>query len=150
MTRCLVLIGLLVLVGNCAFGQTKPDSVAIRELLEKEAATWRSGDVKGHADCWQIRPYSRILVSTADGRTIDVPPSLIINPPATMTGGGGYALLTDLKTSIHGNGAWVSHNEESVTKDGTRTFTYEIRLLEKINGQWKLVGQSAHAYKPTN
>jgi len=148
MTRYLVVISLLVSIGNRAFGQAKPDSVAIRELLEKEAATWRSGDVKAHGDCWLIRPYSRILASRVDGGAIDISPSIIVNPPANLTGRGGRAIITGLKTSVHGNSAWVSHNEESVAEDGTRTYTYEIRLLEKENGQWKLVGQSTLAYRP--
>src|SRR5690242_8176702 len=41
------------------------DAAAIIKVLEKESATWRSGDSIAHAACWQIRPYSTILVSTA-------------------------------------------------------------------------------------
>jgi len=28
-----------------------------------------------------------------------------------------------------------------------KTYSHEIRLLEKINGNWKLVGQTIHVYK---
>jgi hypothetical protein len=49
--------------------------------------------------------------------------------------------------SINGNSAWVSHDEESTTAEGKKTFSYEIRMLEKIKGEWKLVGQSIHIYK---
>ncbi|MEN9548979.1 MAG: hypothetical protein RIR12_1570 [Bacteroidota bacterium] len=131
-----------------SLAQKVNDTTAIRLLLEKESATWRSGDVKGHAECWHVQPYSRILVSTADGNTIDVPPIVMINPPATMVGQGGYAINSNYKMSISKNTAWVSHHEESVAKDGKKSFSYEIRLLEKIKGQWKLVGQSIHMYKP--
>jgi hypothetical protein len=41
-----------------------------------------------------------------------------------------------------GTTAWVSHDEESTAKDGHKSYSAEIRLLEKIDGQWKLVGQS--------
>ena len=128
-------------------GQYAKDSVDIRLLLEKESATWRSGDIKAHADCWLIRPYSRILISTGDSTVIDVPPSLMINPPPSITGQGGYSINTDYRMSIRDNNAWVSHHEESVSKEGKRTYSYEIRLLEKVEGQWKLVGQSIHIYK---
>ncbi len=131
-----------------ADAQKLNDTTAIKNLLEKESATWRSGDVKAHADCWHIQPYSRILVSSADGNCYDVAPQTIINPPAGMMGNGGFAVLSNYKFSIHKNNAWVSHDEVSTASDGTKTYSYEIRMLEKIKGQWKLVGQSIHAYKP--
>ncbi len=130
------------------YQQQVNDSTAIKQLLEKESATWRSGDVKAHADCWYIQPYSKILVSTAEGVTIDVIPSSIINPSPTVMGNGGYAINSNYKFSINGNNAWVSHNEESTDKNGNKKFSYEIRILEKINGQWKLVAQSIHMYTP--
>lgn len=138
---------LLALVLASSFGQSKKDSLAIINLLEKEAATWRAGDIKAHAECWQIRPYSRILISTTDARVIDLDPKIIVNPPANMTGNGGNAIISKLKMGITGESAWVSHDEESITKDGISTFSYEVRLLEKVKGEWKLVGQSVHQYK---
>lgn len=64
-----------------------------------------------------------------------------------MTGNGGNAIISKLKMGITGESAWVSHDEESITKDGISTFSYEVRLLEKVKGEWKLVGQSVHQYK---
>ena len=60
---------------------------------------------------------------------------------------GGFAVNSNYKMSIHGNNAFVSHDEISTTKDGKKSLSYEIRLLEKINGEWKLVGQSIHIDK---
>lgn len=124
------------------------DTTAIKALLQKESDTWRSGDVKGHADCWYIQPYSRILVSTADGHCYDVPPAQVINPAPGAMGNGGHAELSGFRFSIHKRNAWVSHDEVSYAKDGTKSYSHEIRLLEKIKGEWKLVGQSIHLYKP--
>jgi hypothetical protein len=139
----------LVLVLTNTRGQSAQDSIAIVRLLEKEGATWRSGDVKGHADCWFIRPYSRILVSTADGRSMDVPPALMLNPPASMFGNGGFSIHSNYKMSIYADNASVSHDEVSVSKDGQETYSREFRLLEKVQNQWKIVSQSAHMYMPT-
>jgi len=130
-----------------SFREQNDDAAAIKKLLEKEAATWRSSDVTAHAVCWHIQPYSRILVSTADGSTFDVPPENMIKSSASM-GNGGFALISNYKVSIHGNNAWASHDEESTAKDGKKTYSYEIRILEKINNEWKLVGQSIHIYVP--
>lgn len=120
------------------------EEIAIIQLLEKESATWRSGDVKAHADCWAIKPYSRILISTGDGNVIDVPPQVMIDPPADMAGNGGTSRNSNYKFHIEGNTAWVSHDEVSIATDGSESYTFEYRMLEKINGEWKLVGQSIH------
>ena len=63
-------------------------------------------------------------------------------------GNGGSSVNTNYKMSINGDNAWVSHDEESTGKDGIKTYSFEIRILEKINDQWKLTGQSIHIYKP--
>ncbi len=139
---------LLISILTCCLGkvfcQNKEDTSAIKQLLEKESATWRSGDVKGHAACWHIQPYSRILVSTGDGKVLDIPPNVMIHPPTTAMGNGGTSINTNYKMSINGNNAWVSHDEISTAKDGKKSYSSEIRILEKINSEWKLVGQSIH------
>ncbi|MFV8340896.1 endo-arabinase [Flavobacterium sp. XS2P39] len=139
---------LIISISILGYSQIIDESEAIKRVLEKESATWRARDSKGHTECWHIKPYSRILVSTTEGVTIDVPPTAMINTNPNSMGNGGSSLNTNYKMSIHENNAWVSHDEESTAKDGKKTFSYEIRLLEKIEGQWKLVGQSIHIYKP--
>lgn len=141
------LISTLICCVCSVFCQSKNDTTAIKQLLEKESATWRSGDTKGHADCWHIQPYSKILVSTGDGRVLDIPPTAMINSPATAMGNGGTSINTDYKMNINGVNAWVSHHEVSTAKDGKKSFSDEIRILEKIDGNWKLVGQSIHIYQ---
>jgi hypothetical protein len=139
----LVLLSSYLLVG-CS--QPMDDTAAIKQVLERESATWRAGDVPGHAACWHIQPYSRILVSTGDGQALDIPPAQMLAPSPSM-GQGGAAVNTNYKMHVAGNTAWVSHDEESTAKDGQKTYSYELRLLEKIDNQWKLVGQSIHLRK---
>ncbi|MFM2367837.1 MAG: hypothetical protein RL619_133 [Bacteroidota bacterium] len=139
---------LIISISILSYSQKIDESELIKKLLEKESATWRAADSKGHTECWYIQPYSRILVSTAEGVTLDIPPTAMINTNPNAMGNGGFSVNSNYKMSIHKNNAWVSHNEESTAKDGKKTFSYEIRLLEKINGQWKLVGQSIHIYEP--
>ncbi|GAB2850221.1 hypothetical protein GCM10027044_06710 [Hymenobacter ruber] len=137
----------MVILAAAGCSRATDEEAAIRQVLEREAATWRAGDAPGHAACWHIQPYSRILVSTADGKALDIPPALMVSASPAM-GQGGQAVQSNFKMSIAGNRAWVSHDEESTAKSGQKTFSYEVRLLEKIDNQWKLVGQSIHAYKP--
>jgi TolB protein len=125
---------------------SQQDSLAIIKVLEKEGLTWRVGDKKAHGELWKEQPYSRILVSTADGQTIDVPTETIINPPSSMIGKGGFAFHSNHKMRIDNNIAWVAHDEVSVDTDGKETLSHEVRFLEKFDGNWKLVGQSNHFY----
>lgn len=127
---------------------TQKNTAAIKALLDREAATWRAGDVQAHASCWVIRPYSTILVSTADGKCFEVPPDLMIHPSASSMGHGGTSTRSNYKFSIHGKAAWVSHDEVSESPDGKKSYSHEIRMLEKVHHQWKLVGQSIQLYVP--
>ena len=138
---------LLIAISLAGYSQKTDEAESIKKLLEKESATWRAQDSKGHTECWHIQPYSRILVSTPEGKTFDVPPTAMIDTKPEAMGNGGFAVQTNYKMSINGNTAWVSHDEESTSKEGKKTLSYEIRMLEKIKNQWKLVGQSIHIYK---
>ena len=128
--------------------QSVNDTTAIKLLLEKESATWRQGDVKRQAACWQIRPYSKVWVSTIDGKFIDVPVETIVHPKQDRMGGGGSSENFNYVYSIRGDGAWVSHDERSIAKDGSVTYSHEVRMLEKIAREWKLVAQFIYAYRP--
>jgi hypothetical protein len=139
------LIGSVIIL-SC--NQKTDETFAIKAVIEKETATWRIADIKGHADCWHIEPYTRILVSTADGLTLDISPNIIINPTPDIMGDKSVSVNTNYKISINGNSAWSSHDQETTATDGTKSYSYEMRMLEKINGQWKIVGESVHHYKP--
>ncbi len=140
---------LFAYITNTSFCQKNNDTTLIRLLLEKESATWRSGDLKAHASCWKIQPYSKITVYTLDNKVIDVPPSFIINPPKDIAGKGGFSKNTNYRYCINKNIAWVSHNEESELPDGSINYSFENRILEKFNDQWKLVSQTIHNYIPS-
>jgi Tol biopolymer transport system component len=128
------------------YGQVLSDSIAIVQLLEKEAASWRTGDIKTHSECWQVRPYNRIWVTLANGTSINIPPQMIINPSPESAGKGGLAFLSNYKMNIYKDNAWVSHEEVSVGVDGKESHSRELRMLEKAGSQWKLVGQSMYMY----
>ena len=143
---CLTFIIGSIFLFSCNKKTDEPS--AIKSVIERETATWRLGDIKGHADCWHIQPYTRILVSTADGLTLDISPNIIINPTPDIMGDKSVSANKNYKISINGNSAWSSHDQETTSTDGTKSYSYEMRMLEKINGQWKIVGESVHHYKP--
>jgi hypothetical protein len=135
------------LLATNLFAQTV-DEKAIKEVIERETTTWRAGDAKGHADCWEVRPYSRIFVSLLDGTHIDVKPETMKQSSEAM-GGGGSSVNTNYKIAVSGNSAWANFDEETTNKDGSKGYSHEMRMLEKVNGKWKIVGESVHYYKPT-
>ncbi len=141
---CLLLFSILSSISLSA--QQSKDSLEIITLLEKEGRTWRMGDKEGHAECWLERPYGRIMVSTADGNTFNLPSKTMIAPQPGMMGNGGFAFHSDYSMKIGRDMAWVNHDEVSVDTNGKVSLSHEIRLLEKWNNQWKLVGQSIHSY----
>ena len=112
---------LFIGVSSFAYCQQGKEEAAIIKVLEKESATWRAKDVEGHKDCWYVQPYSRILVSLPDGKTIDVPPASKQNMQAENMGNGGFAVNSNYKMSINKNNAWVSHDELSTDAEGKRT-----------------------------
>ncbi len=140
---------LTVLFVTSLQAQTASDTLDILNLLEKESRTWRSGDVAGHTECWQERPYNKIWVNRGGGELLDIPASRIIHPSDEMIGQGGQAYLSNLQMNIFGDRAWVNHDEVSVDVEGKEVYTHELRFLEKVEGAWKLVGQSLYPYELT-
>jgi len=78
---------------------------------------------------------------------LDVPPQFMLAPPPNTMGKGGSAVQAHYRFSIRGDAAWVSHDEVSTARDGAKSYSTEFRMLEKVAGQWKLVGQSIHLRK---
>jgi hypothetical protein len=136
----------LLLIYICSYSQTNNDSVAIVKLLEKAATTFRSGDAKAYADCWKIHSYSVVLISTADGKAMTIPAEGLAKSSSSM-GQGGFATATNYRMSIHNDNGWTSFDEVSTAKDGTKSYSHEMWMVEKINGEWKLVAASMHFYK---
>ncbi len=139
MKRILLFV-FLVGFATDGFCQTN-DSAAIVQVLEKESSTWRSGDLTAHASCWKAQPYSNMIIMTADGKTFAVPVDKIIHPAPGTAGQGGTSENSNYHMSIHGTTALVTHNETSTAANGSVNHTYEVRMLEKIDEQWKLTGQ---------
>jgi hypothetical protein len=134
------LLFFILIFGQSSFCQTN-DSTAIVRLLEKESATWRSGDSAAHAGCWKIEPFSTVIVITADGKTFSVPVEKLAHAAKENMGKGGTSENSNYTMSIHGNNALVTHNETSTTPSGGVSHTFEVRMLEKIKDEWKLTGQ---------
>ena len=141
------IIVLISILGIKTFAQNS-DQVAIKAVIEKETETWRIKDVKNHANCWAIKPYGRILVSTEDGTALTFSPAEMVNVKADMMGFEGKSINTNYKFSVNRNTSWVSYDQVKIDPSNQKSYSYEMRMLEKIKNQWKIVGMSVHHYKP--
>jgi hypothetical protein len=128
-----------------SYSQAATDSVSIVRLLEKASTTFRSGDAKGYADCWMVKPYSVVVLSTDSGKAFTIPAEEMVKPSNIM-GKGGSAEMSNIKMGLYRDNAWVSFDEVSTAKDGKKSYSYEIWMTEKIKGKWKLVAASMHFY----
>ena len=52
------------------------------------------------------------------------------------------ALSSDVKIRLYGNGAWVSYEQV----DSARGLKRETRLMEKVDGKWKISGMHTTIY----
>ncbi|MGS2762767.1 hypothetical protein [Sinomicrobium sp. M5D2P9] len=51
-------------------------------------------------------------------------------------------LLDNIDVRLYGNGAWVTYEQQ----DSLRGLKRETRLMEKVNGQWKIAGMQTTIY----
>lgn len=51
-------------------------------------------------------------------------------------------LVDDIKVRLYGNGAWVVYEQD----DSLRGRKRETRLMEKVDGQWKIAGMQTTIY----
>ncbi|MEM9362155.1 MAG: hypothetical protein AAGA43_05940 [Bacteroidota bacterium] len=51
-------------------------------------------------------------------------------------------LLNDINVRLYGNGAWVTYEQQ----DSLRGLKRETRLMEKVNGKWKIAGMQTTIY----
>lgn len=145
-TQIFLLLTIIFIFGIQA--QEQSDSLQIIKLLQKEGIAWRIGDLEGFTSSWQERPYGRIMTTSKDGNVMNIPSSFMQNPPKEIFGNGGMVVHSNHQMGIYTTSAWVSHNEVAIDKFGKENHSYEMRMLEKIDDHWKLVGQSAHAFNP--
>jgi hypothetical protein len=141
-----LLIILLAALTALASTQTTEES-DIKKVCESETSSWLSGDLKSYEDCWKVQPYSFVLVSLEDGTLVSLTADQISSPDPKVMGGGGTFENTQYNIRINGNNAWAAYNEVKTSPKGEQMHSKEVRMLEKIDGKWKIVGISVHHYK---
>lgn len=142
MKKQIFLSAVLTLLFLSAHAQKKNDSEAIKAVIEKETKAFFEIDYKAWSETWAHTSYA--FWSFAD--TTDVNSfsgwENIDNgfKEYFKTSKPSKAQIdrTWLDIKIYGNGAYARFTQH--VKDNTRRRPQaEVRVLEKINGQWKIV-----------
>jgi hypothetical protein len=142
-------LSIALLSATAVFAQSA-DEAAIKKVIEAETAAFQVGELELWKSFWQIQPYTRALSTRADGVHFDITQEMLKNPPQGVLGRGSSCVNTNYLIHISTNGdmAWSSFDQVETRKDSTKAYAHQMRILEKINGAWKLVGSSVHWYKP--
>ena len=146
----------ILLLACCALtagAQKMSDADAIKAVLEKETKAFNEIDYKTWSDTWAHTPYA--FWSFAD--TTDVNS---FSGWDTIDGGfSDYFKTSKASTAkidrvwheikVFGNGAYVRFTQK-VYDDTERPAQAQVRVLEKIKGQWKIVCVTVIAIEKEN
>ena len=131
------------------------DNEAIIRACRNQVDAWRMQSFEGESDAWAHVPYA-LKMLTNGTRTIgwkNIGESyresfgsegLTRGEPVFTTA------LSDFYVRVNGNSAWVVFNQHQIfaNEDGGQDLyeTMEVRGLEKINNEWRIVFQLTGPY----
>lgn len=131
----------LLLVGAASFAQTATDEKAIKKVIEDEVEYNRQRNLEKWLNCYaktedlvfgfvpgMIRGYERAAKGAKAG--IEKNPQ-----PEKNTG-----VISDYRIRQQGNTAFVSCIQIETQPDGAQTQWNKALYLEKLNGEWKIIG----------
>lgn len=140
MKKSILLLALLLMSAG-AFAQSKADDEAIKKVCATETANFDKRDlaaiVAGYADV----PYaSRYWANNAYNGAASIREAYtkyVASAPqaGTMTRERSNWQLKPLGNAHY----WATYDQVSTGPDGKASYSKEVRLLEKIGGQWKMV-----------
>jgi ketosteroid isomerase-like protein len=137
---------LLFSSGSILFAQS--DEEAIRQRIQDETADFCKMSIadlcKKH---WIMDDKSFMLVTLIDGVTLISKKEDLIQDTTVPPDGHAKIEKTDYVISITGNTAYAYHHETATLQDGGKITAHQVRVLEKVDGVWKIHASSVHQYK---
>jgi hypothetical protein len=124
------------------------DEEAIKQTCENETKYYHDGNAKNWNNQWAETTYSEYQAQTLN-EYIKVPYAKggmlmgIRNTVVkTLKPDGLVSKMTDFESRISGNLAWATYTQEDFKGETSVAKARQLRILEKINGSWKIVGLS--------
>lgn len=139
----MMLLGLLLLAG-VSISQAQPDENAIKQVLRNETEGFFKRDKEQWSNAWAHVPYINFAANLYGGDFMLV--KGWVNLEKQFANQFKSSKVTDKVTvqndnyTIHKNGemAFVTYDQTLVDSHG-KTTSKETRVLEKLNGQWKII-----------
>lgn len=116
----------------------------IKKLIEAESFMYHNNpDRSVFLTYWLVNETSRMVVSNKNGTAV-IPSKSIeasvknntIPPPDNIK-----SVFSNYMIRVSGKVAWASFDQKNSNSDVP---FHEFRCLEKINGEWKILGSSVH------
>ena len=145
------LITLAFLAINLFTATAQSEDAAIRKAIEEETSTFHTNaDRNVFLSYWNITDATVMLYS-GGGNVVSLTGAQM---KAATTNGtipapdGSVVSYENFVVRSSGNVAWASFIQQDTRKDGTKSpRMQEFRLMEKINGAWKITSSSVHELK---
>ncbi len=145
MKKVLITLALL-LMGIGSWAQSKgADEAAIKKVLETENLAAQNGDFEQWISCFAKSP------DVAFGFSPAIPTYMIRSYDKLASFGKEYfakrsapaksvAAFTDSQIRLNGNSAFVTCVQTNTGANGAKDRFHKADYLEKINGEWKMIG----------
>lgn len=130
------------------------DELAIRNVINKETEAYLKADYTTLKSCWADKPYAErqheslnemVKTPFLKGEALKQTHELYWK---SLKPSDKKVTITDLELHSSGDVAWVSFTQEYQKADGSKDIKERgMRILEKINGEWKIVYMSIAVFK---
>lgn len=125
-----------------------PDEEAIKQTCENETKYFHEADVKNWEAQWSNKAHAEYqsqylneLIKTPFAKN-EVLSGMMNSVYKTIKSDGLVSKMTDFEARINGNMAWATYTQEDFKGETSATKSRQLRILEKVNGSWKIVGLS--------
>jgi hypothetical protein len=145
-----IILFFLILISSPLVGQS--DEEAIKRVIEKESTAYFNVDYKTWSETWVQAPHAYWAYTDISGTRFlegwDTMKTSLAGYFKSAQPSSGEITNQWLEVRVYEGGAYVRFTQ--VVTDGTdRTETTQIRVLEKLNGQWRVVCMQATDRTPS-
>ena len=124
------------------------DEMTIRQTCENETKYFHEADTKNWDSQWSQKgyveyqsQYLKELIKTPFAKG-EIFVGMKNNVAKTRKPDGLMSKVTDFEARINGNMAWATYTQEDFKGENSNEKSRQLRILEKVNGSWKIVGLS--------
>lgn len=129
--------------GNPVLIPDTTDEAEIIAVITNETQSFANADYEAWASNWvQDERAQNVCVSSIGQSVINGWSEVEAQMKNALVQGGGCGMIefrqTNFRVNVDENTAWVTFDQCAKDKDGGTWDSYETRILERIDGQWKI------------